>query len=269
MSCRDTPVGEDDLQAYVDGRLSAERRPKVEAYLAERPETAAALERDREIAQVLRQRLAFKADEPIPARLRIANIREARHGRFAATRLRIAAVIGWVILGSAGGWLANDVLRAPVSPTRVAVMADEAIAAHRTFVVEVVHPVEVRADEEAHLLQWLSKRLGTRLSAPDLTALGYRLMGGRLLPAGAGPAAMLMYDDDRGTRLTLFIKTDEKDETSFQFVEEDGVSALFWRDAGLGYVVSAQASRERLMQAATAVYESLNRPASSLSGRTL
>ncbi|GGD11214.1 anti-sigma factor family protein [Aureimonas glaciei] len=269
MSCRDTPVGEDDLQAYVDGRLSAERQPKFEAYLAERPETAAALERDREIAEGLRQRLAFKADEPIPTRLRIANIRAARHDRFAATRLRIAAVMGWVILGSAGGWLANDVLRAPLLPTRVAVMADEAIAAHRTFVVEVAHPVEVRADEEAHLLQWLSKRLGTRLSAPDLTALGYRLMGGRLLPAGAGPAAMLMYDDDQGTRLTLFIKTDEKDETSFQFVEEDGVSAFFWRDAGLGYVVSAQASRERLMQAATAVYESLNRPASSLSGQTL
>ena len=269
MSGRDTPIGEDDLQAYVDGRLPAERQPKVEAYLAERPDTAAALERDREIAEGLRQRLAFKADEPIPARLRIANIREARRGRFVATRLRIAVVMGWVILGSTVGWGANDVLRAPVLPTSVAVMADEAIAAHRTFVVEVVHPVEVRADEEAHLLQWLSKRLGTRLSAPDLTALGYRLMGGRLLPAGAGPAAMLMYDDDRGTRLTFFIKTDEKDETSFQFVEEDGVSALFWRDAGLGYVVSAQASRERLMQAATAVYESLNRPAPSLSGHTL
>ena len=269
MSRRDTPVGEDDLQAYVDGRLEAERLSAVEAYLTERPEIAAALERDREISRALRERLAFKAEEPIPARLRITNIREARRGRFAATRLRIAAVMGWLILGSAGGWLANNVLRVPPQMARVAVMADEAIAAHRTFVVEVVHPVEVRADEEAHLLQWLSKRLGTRLSAPDLTGLGYRLMGGRLLPAGAGPAAMLMYDDDQGTRLTLFIKTDEKDETSFQFVEENGVSAFFWRDAGLGYVVSAEAPRERLMQVATAVYDSLNRPAPGLSGGTL
>lgn len=95
MSRRDTPVGEDDLQAYVDGRLETERLPAVEAYLTERPEIAAALARDREIARALRERLAFKAEEPIPARLRMANIREARRGRFAVTRLRIAAVMGW------------------------------------------------------------------------------------------------------------------------------------------------------------------------------
>lgn len=269
MSRRDMPVGEDDLQAYVDGRLGSERVVAVERYLVERPDIAAGLERDREIARTLRERFAFKSEEPIPARLRVSSIREARHGRFAATRMRIAAVMGWLILGSAGGWLANDVLRVPSEPLRVAVMADEAIAAHRTFVVEVAHPVEVRVDEEAHLLQWLSKRLGTRLSAPDLSGLGYRLMGGRLLPAGTGPAAMLMYDDDRGTRLTLFVKGDEKAETSFQFVQEDGVSAFFWRDAGLGYVVSAEAPRERLMQVATAVYEDLNRAVPSVQGGAL
>jgi anti-sigma factor RsiW len=38
---------------------------------------------------------------------------------------------------------------------------DDAIAAHRTFSVETRHPVEVGAYEEAHLVQWLSKRLGT------------------------------------------------------------------------------------------------------------
>ncbi len=114
-----------------------------------------------------------------------------------------------------------------------------------------------------------SKRLGRAVTTPDLTAYGFRLMGGRLLPAGSESAAMLMYDDDQGTRLTLFVKTDEKAETSFQFVEEDGISAFFWRDAGLGYVVSAEAPRERLMQVATAVYDSLNRSAPSLSGDTL
>jgi anti-sigma factor RsiW len=45
---------------------------------------------------------------------------------------------------------------------------DDAIAAHRTFSVETRHPVEVGANEEAHLVQWLSKGLGHRLIVPDL-----------------------------------------------------------------------------------------------------
>lgn len=50
---------------------------------------------------------------------------------------------------------------------------------------------------------------------------------------------------------------------------EDGVSAFFWRDAGLGYAVSAAASREPLTQVATAIHEDLNRLAPSLPGGTL
>ena len=78
-------------------------------------------------------------------------------------------------------------------------MAD-ALAAHRTFAVEVRHPVEVDAAQEAHLVQWLSKRLGRPLVVPDLSATGYRLMGGRLLPAGSGAAAQLMYENGAGDR---------------------------------------------------------------------
>ena len=81
---------------------------------------------------------------------------------------------------------------------------DDAIAAHRTFSVETRHPVEVGANEEAHLVQWLSKRLGHRLIVPDLGALGFRLIGGRLLPADSGPAAWFMYEDGKGTRLSCY-----------------------------------------------------------------
>ena len=54
----------------------------------------------------------------------------------------------------------------------------DAIAAHRTFSVEVRHPVEVDAGQEAHLVQWLSKRLGRSLVVPDLAAAGFQLMAG-------------------------------------------------------------------------------------------
>ena len=58
--------------------------------------------------------------------------------------------------------------------------------------------MEVDAGQEAHLMQWLSKRLGRQLVTPDLSGAGLRLMGGRLLPAEDGPAAQFMYENDTG-----------------------------------------------------------------------
>jgi hypothetical protein len=69
--------------------------------------------------------------------------------------------------------------------------------------------------QEAHLIQWLSKRLGRQLIAPDLTAGGFQLMGGRLLPADhrcghagrllphAAPAASLDSPQREATPLVL------------------------------------------------------------------
>ena len=69
------PIGDDDLQALVDGRLPPERLSEVEGYLAHHPEIAARVKGYREQRANLRDRLQHKAQEPIPARLRIANIR--------------------------------------------------------------------------------------------------------------------------------------------------------------------------------------------------
>ena len=102
-----------------------------------------------------------------------------------------AVAVGTV--GAGAGWLANEA-RGPaaVASAPTAGIAQGATAAWRTFVVEVAHPVEVGAAQEGHLLQWLSKRLGRPLSAPNLQPFGYRLIGGRLLPGNAeGAAAQL------------------------------------------------------------------------------
>jgi anti-sigma factor RsiW len=249
------PIGEDDLQAYADNRLAGDRLEAVEQFLQARPDVAAGLERERALTAELRKRLNFKADEPIPARLRISSIKAGiRHRRLLRRRGAVAALAIFVV-GGAGGWTAKDMLTTlPVPPARSVRMVDDAIAAYRTYVVEVAHPVEVKADEEAHLVQWLSKRLRSNIAAPDLSAFGYRLMGGRLLPGATSPAAMLMYDSDSGLRLTLYVKTNETEDTAFQFIEEDGVSAFLWRDRPMGYVVSAPGTREGLLPIARAIY---------------
>ena len=95
------------------------------------------------------------------------------------------------------------------------------------YSAEKVHVVEVGADQKDHLVGWLSKRVGTPLVAPDLSAEGFQLVGGRLLPAAEKPAAQFMYQDRAGTRISLYVTPDTgKAETGFQLYEEDGARAF-------------------------------------------
>ena len=73
-------------------------------------------------------------------------------------------------------------------------MVREALAAHHVFAVDPRRPVEIAAAEETQLLRWLSNRLGRPLRPPELAPLGYRLIGGRLLPGGSGARAQPLID---------------------------------------------------------------------------
>src|SRR5436190_949099 len=130
---REPPVIEEELHAFVDGELPAERHAVVEQWLATHADDAA----------------------------------------------RVAA------------WRTQA----------------EAIEAHRLYVVEVRHPVEVPGSEATHLAQWLSRRIGYSLRAPDLDGSGLKLVGGRLLPSSAGlGAAFFMYEGTTGERFTVYCR---------------------------------------------------------------
>ena len=257
MTPIDRPVEEDDLHARIDGRLPPERAAAVDAYLAAHPEAQTRFSQYAEQRQALRAAFAAEADGPIPNRLRIARLlaqqRRRRHRQFG----QIAAAVCLIVLGGVVGWAARDVTGPVVSssPGAVAgVITADAIAAYRTFAVEVRHPVEVDAGQEAHLVQWLSKRLGRQLVVPDLAAAGFQLMGGRLLPAEEGPAAQFMYENGSGERLTLYLRVGVDGETAFRYHEEDGIGAFYWSDEGFGYAIAAKADRDLLLRIAELVY---------------
>jgi anti-sigma factor RsiW len=139
-------------------------------------------------------------------------------------------------------------------------LAHNAAIAHVVYSPEVRHPVEVGADQETHLVQWLSKRLGTPLKVPHFSAEGFDLVGGRLLPGEQGPVAQFMYQDAQGRRLTLYVRTDaaENRETAFRYTLEGKVSVFYWLDGRLGYALSGELPREQLLRIAEAAYKQLN-----------
>src|SRR5260370_6951235 len=65
------PVTEDELHAYVDNELPAERRGDVEAWLAAHPDDAKRVQSWRAMADALHARYDSVADEAGPKRLQI------------------------------------------------------------------------------------------------------------------------------------------------------------------------------------------------------
>ncbi|MBX9633663.1 MAG: anti-sigma factor [Magnetospirillum sp.] len=244
-------VSDDDLHAYVDGELPPERAAEVAAWLDGHAEEAERVHQWHEQVAGLHRLFDPVLADPIPARLRPA----MRHA-LAPWMVRIAASLLLLAVGAGGGWW----MRGGNAPAagQTAVVAAEALSAHLVYVAEIRHPVEVPASEQAHLVGWLSKRLGTPLAVPDLSPAGFGLVGGRLLPASDGPAAQFMYENPAGQRVTLYLRHNPAGTTTaFRFAEQGGADAFYWLDGPFGYALAASLPRDQLMGLAQAVYHQL------------
>jgi len=253
-------VTESDLQAYADGKLADDRRAAVAEWLAAHPDDAERIENYRRLADELRASYGGVLDEPVPERLERA-VRPWPARRLAVLGLWVA--LG-VALGAIAGWQIHSVQGSAAAPADAAAsMAHRAAVAHATYSPEVRHPVEVGADQEPHLVAWLSKRLGTQLRAPKLETVGYNLIGGRLLPGERGPVAHFMYQCNRGTRVTLYVRSDmaSNRSTAFRYSREGSVDVYYWVDSKLGYAISSgDISKENLLNVANTAYQQLSPP---------
>lgn len=251
---------ENDLHAYVDDQLAAERSAQIERWLADSAADAERVQAWQRHKAALHSAYDDTLNAPIPERLR----RIAAPRRNAWSWRMAAALACFSIGGLTGFFLRSAPSDSVVGPYPTSLpasrFAHNAAVAHAVYSPEVRHPVEVAADQETHLVQWLSKRLGTPLKVPQLTAQGFDLIGGRLLPGDQGAAAQFMYQDASGRRLTLYVRTDAADNggTAFRFAREEKISIFYWLDGQLGYALSAEMPREQLLQLAEATYRQLS-----------
>src|SRR4051812_2116127 len=243
------PVTEDELHAYVDNELPAERRGDVETWLATHPDDAARVQLWRTMAEMLHQRYDQVADEAVPKRLEIERlVRQPRKWLAGA----IAATLAAFVAGGGVGWLARG---AAAQPPAFQNLTLDALDAHRLYVVEVRHPVEVPGSERAHLQQWLTKRCGWEVRAPALESTGLKLVGGRLFPGPTGPASFLMYEGPTGERFTLYTSRAKTEAAQMRYTAAENSGAMYWSEAGVGYVLSGPTDKDRLSQVARLVYD--------------
>jgi anti-sigma factor RsiW len=247
------PVTEDELHAYVDNELPAERRGDVEAWLTAHPDDAERVQSWRTMAEMLHGRYDSVLDEAVPKRLEIERL--AQKPRRWVYGAAAAAVIAFSI-GGGVGWVAHG---AAAKPSAIFNLTRDAIDAHKLYVVEVRHPVEVPGTERVHLQQWLTKRCGWIVRAPDLEASGLKLIGGRLLPGPTGPASFLMYEGPSGERYTFYASKASVEAGQMRYTTADNSGAAYWSDEGVGYVVSGPADKERVKQVARLIYDQIEK----------
>jgi len=244
-------ITEDDLHAYVDRVLEPERQAEVAAYLESHPDVAKRVAGFADQRHLLREALAPIADEPLPPQLNLSRIIESRGRRRLPLGWAVAAML-MMSIGGLGGWVVRGSLQA--SPNGLVALAQEAADSYSVYAPDRVRPVEMRATDSAQLVQWVSNRLHQPVKLPDLTASGYRLMGGRLVATSHGPAAMFMYDDDRGERLVVLTRPMQSDQSAPMAPHAGGnVAGFAWADGGMGYSLVGQAAAESLKPIANEV----------------
>jgi anti-sigma factor RsiW len=263
------PVDDRDLHAYVDGCLDTQRRIEVEAWLAEDPASAERVNAYRsQIDQlhdlfdgVLREPATPAMDE-MHDRLsgRMAGNDNRRRGWLHSPFARMAAAVVLLLAGGTGGWVLREQEPATVEQEQPTLQnfAQEAVQAHTFYASDNRFAVEMGGEDRGALDSWLSERLGRRIFGPDLSASGFRLIGGRSLPTTTGAGAQYMYENESKRRLTLFVGTPKAgQEAAFSYVQKGDVSMFYWVEGSIAYALIGRLERDQLMNITQTVYREL------------
>jgi anti-sigma factor RsiW len=229
-------IGEDELQAFVDGQLPQGRSTAVLAHLGRHPHEIPrlaqyALQKD-ELRRSL-DAISLPGGDPMTLELQ----------RALADRLRRPVYREWlrraatVVLLLAAGWTSHGLYQVYGELPALVV---EAAQAHEVFGDDSQRPVELTAASRAEMAAWFSRHLGEEIEIPSLRAIGLRLVGGRLLPGDDSPIAQLIYEDSAKRRLTLCLSAAASDAGPvIELVEVEGMTAGYWQDGEVSYALVA------------------------------
>ncbi len=256
-------VRESDLHAYVDRQLSKNQILAVEKWLLCNPNDAEKVQDWKKANDLIVEKYKDIGSMRTPVKLRSFPVGNRKNKFQTLTASLLMMIISGLI-----GWLSHAVYIQKDWITGL--VAQPALAAHKIYSVEKRHAVEVGADEEQHLVKWLSKRLDFPLRMPKLEHLDFQLIGGRLLSVESGPAAQFMFENSSANRITLFATQNKGPrESMFRFTSSGATNTFFWQDENIAYAIIGELDRDQLLKISKQVYAQLNQKSRAGRGEKL
>ncbi len=244
------PITEADLHAYIDNQLSSERHKRVGEWLKTHPHEAARLQRYQEISDQLHERFDPVMEQVMPDHLQelVSKFNRPKR-RVHLFKTAVSACL--VLLGVSVGWNIKPVTIDAASQPLLVHLAKPAAFAHTVYATDKLYPVEINASEQERLISWLSDRLRTKIQAPNLAVVGFRLLGGRLIPSTNRMAAQFMYQNVQGKRITLYVRRVSsykynKTKNNLKQAKEFGVQIFYWRKGDLGFAITGDLKQKSL-----------------------
>lgn len=231
------PPSERDLHAYVDHQLSDADRRLVETFLASNPQVAAQVRAWQQDAQTLRAALSGALQQPSNPDLDPAVIRQ-RLKRQSRRHLASAAVLLIAVsVGGFSGWQAREMtLASPQLP-----MTD-ALQAYRLIAQQGILPADYKADD-GDMQGWLDRYFTRANRLPDLSGAGFKPASGRLLSTEQGPAAMVVYENQDGQKISFYVRP--PGPKNFLLPRgsrsDGGLQAEYWSGGGYNYAMVSPA----------------------------
>lgn len=229
------PPSEDDLHAYVDHRLTPDERRQIECYLASHSDIKARVLGWQADAQTLRTALAGDLQLPANPQLSLESIRRQRRQRTGSHLARAAMLVLALGIGGIGGWQGHQLV---AGNSGVAPMTD-ALQAYRMFAQQGIMPADFKVERNADLQAWLDRYFTDARRLPDLASAGFKAVGARLLSTDQGPAAMVLYQDSAGRRVSFYVRPPGVNNGLLpRGTRRDGeLQADYWSGPGYNYAM--------------------------------
>ncbi len=246
-----TEIRDEDLHAYIDGELDDLGRSRVQSIIDADPVLRHQLSLYRADKARLVSLYGSGLNEPLPREwIQRIEGRGARRQWNARTTWTIAAMAATVVLVLAGSIAYRNFAPA----TREDIVADALAARTQSPLPDSVVPIRSMRDAQVGAAV-MTRVLATQVKAPDLTKLGFRLVG---MDVYNTPTRSfdLRYRDGKGRIFTLYLRR-SSGAPRFDLFEEKGLHVCVWQDEVMATVMAGPVSGAEMERLAGAVYTSL------------
>jgi anti-sigma factor RsiW len=257
MNCDDSRIY---LPAYLDDELDVAESLRVQKHLSECGGCRQAQNEQLALRAVLRETELFAHPSTdfsrrIQAAVRSAAKEETRSRRSSWFESLRFESFGWVpaaavllIVTAVGGFFAMSSLRS----SHQQLIASAVLAGHIRS-LQPNHLIDVPSSDRHTVKPWFQGKLDFSPPVPDLSELGWGLIGGRLDYVGGRPVAVLVYQR-RMHNINVFLWPNHGSaDGTIKQEEAQGYQILHWNGAEMTYWVVSDLNNAELLALARAL----------------